>query len=132
MNSLLKSENYHVRNLSKTYLVNICFALPARIVPWDSNIYFCLKICNWLNSFIFIWNKVPWFETKVRKGVSIPSFVVRIFLDLKCEVVRREYGFSINSKTSFMSSGDKPFLTLKISVASFCRFLWECSKSYPL
>ena len=37
----------------------------------------------------------------------MPYFVVRIFLDLKYEVVRREYGFSINSKTSFMRSGDK-------------------------
>ena len=27
----------------------------------------------------------------------MPYFVVRIFLDLKCEVVRREHDFSINS-----------------------------------
>ena len=59
-----------------------------------------------------------------KEGASMPYFVVRIFLALKCEVVRREYGFSINSKTSFMSSSDKPFLTLKISVTSFWRFLW--------
>ena len=67
------------------------------------------------------------------EGVSMPYFVVRILFDLKCEVVRREYGFSINSKTSFISSIDKPFLTLKIWVSSFCRFRWwMCSKSYPL
>ena len=53
----------------------------------------------------------------------MPSFLVRILFDLKCEVVRREYGFSINSKTSFMRSGDKPILTLKISVTSFSGFL---------
>ena len=34
-------------------------------------------------------------------------FVVRILLDLKCKVVRREYGLSTNSKTLFVSSGDK-------------------------
>ena len=41
---------------------------------------------------------------------------------LNCEFIRREYGFSINSKISFMNSGDKPILTLKISVTNFCRF----------
>ena len=58
-----------------------------------------------------------------QESVSMPYFVVRMFLDLKCKVVRREYDSSINSKTSFMSLGDKPFLTLKIPVISFCRFL---------
>ena len=33
-----------------------------------------------------------------------------------------EHGSSKNSKTSFMSSGDKPILTLKISVTNFCKF----------
>ena len=28
------------------------------------------------------------------EGASMPYVVVRIFLDLKCEVVRKEYGFS--------------------------------------
>ena len=53
----------------------------------------------------------------------MPNFVVRILLDLKYEIVCREYGF-LNSKTSFMSSGNQPFLTLKISVINFFRFLW--------
>ena len=30
---------------------------------------------------------------------------------LNSELIRREYGFSINSKILFMSSGDKPVLT---------------------
>ena len=33
---------------------------------------------------------------------------------LNCEFIRRKYGFLINLKLSFMSSGDKPILTLKI------------------
>ena len=33
---------------------------------------------------------------------------------LNCEFIRREYGFSINLKISFMNSGDQPILTLKI------------------
>ena len=36
----------------------------------------------------------------------------------------RANGFSVNSKISFMSSGDKSFLTLKIPATSFSRFLW--------
>ena len=36
----------------------------------------------------------------------------------------RENGFPANSKTSFMNSGDQPFLTLKIPATSFSRFLW--------
>ena len=35
---------------------------------------------------------------------------------LNCEFIRREYGFSINLKISFMNSDDQPILTLKISV----------------
>ena len=41
---------------------------------------------------------------------------------LHCEFIRREYGFSINLKISFMNSGDQPILTLKISVMNLCRF----------
>ena len=40
---------------------------------------------------------------------------------MNCEFIYREYGFSINSKISFASSG-KPILILKISVTNFCRF----------
>ena len=36
--------------------------------------------------------------------------------------IRGGYGFSINLKITFMSSGDKPILTLKISVSNFCIF----------
>ena len=48
------------------------------------------------------------------EGVFVPYFVVRILVNLKYEICR-ENDFSINLKTSFMSSGDKLFLTLKIS-----------------
>ena len=41
---------------------------------------------------------------------------------LNCEFIRREYGFSINSEIPLMSSGDKPILTLKISITIFLRF----------
>ena len=36
--------------------------------------------------------------------------------------IRREYGFSINSKISSMGSVNKPILTLKISVKNSCRY----------
>ena len=51
----------------------------------------------------------------------------RTLFHLKCEVVRSVYGFSINSKISVMNSGDKIFLTLKISETSFVDFCDECS-----
>ena len=41
---------------------------------------------------------------------------------LNCKFVRREHGFSINLKISLISSGDKPILSLKISIINFCRF----------
>ena len=53
-------------------------------------------------------------------------FLSHIFLfessGLSCEFIHRQYGFSINSKIPFMSSGDKPVLTLKTLVTIFCRF----------
>ena len=39
-----------------------------------------------------------------------------------CEFIRREGGFLINSNISFMSSGDKPILTSKISILIFFKF----------
>ena len=41
---------------------------------------------------------------------------------LNCEFIRRKFGFPINSKISFMSSSEKPILSLKISVTNFSRF----------
>ena len=38
---------------------------------------------------------------------------------LNCKFIRREDGFSINLKISFMSLGDQPMLALKISVTHF-------------
>ena len=54
-------------------------------------------------------------------SVSMSYFIVWI-LWLELEFIPRDYGFSINSKISFMNSGDKPILTLKISVTNFYRF----------
>ena len=44
------------------------------------------------------------------------------FSGLGYEFIRWEYGFSINLKRSFMSSGDQPTLTLTLSVLNSCRF----------
>ena len=40
--------------------------------------------------------------------------IMRILFNPKYESVRKEYDFLIKSKKSFMSSDNKPFLTLKI------------------
>ena len=39
--------------------------------------------------------------------------------DLNCEFIYKKNVFLINSKILFMSSGEKPILTLKISVTNF-------------
>ena len=61
----------------------------------------------------------------------MPYFSLFIFLchilsfgsyGLNFEFIRRGYGFLMNSKKTFTSSGVKPILNLKISVTNFGRF----------
>ena len=82
------------------------------------NFHFGLKVCFKIdNSFTFIWKKIL---------CHIFLFLCRILLfgssGQNCKVIRREDGFLINSKISFMSSGDNPISILKILVANFFRF----------
>ena len=103
--------------LNKAYLVNICFASPSKTVFLGLGFYYCMKDHKLDDGFTFIWKKIR---------CHIFLFLCHILLfgssDWNCEFIRREYGFSINSKISSMNSGDKPILTLKISVTKFCRF----------
>ena len=75
---------------------------------------FCVKVHKLNDSFTFIWKKIQ---------CHIFLFLCHIFSfgssGLNCQFIRIECGFSINSKISFMSSGDK---TILISVTNFCRF----------
>ena len=117
INFLLKFENYHAGNLNKTYLVNIYFAYPARTVLRDPSFCFVLKSAS--DSLVLYSFGTRFHNLGLRyESVSMPYFAVRIFLDLKCEVACREYGFLINLKTSLFSSGDQLFL-----VTRFSRFL---------
>ena len=103
-------KNCHAEKLNKTYLVNIYFVSPSRTVFWDLSFYFCIKVHKLDDSFTFIWKKI------LCHILSLGSS------GLNCEFICREHGFSINSKISFMSSGDKPVLMLKILVTNFCKF----------
>ena len=68
-------------------------------------------------SFKFIWEKIlPIFSMFLCHIFSFGSS------GLNCRFIHREYDFSINSKISFMRTGDKPILTMKISVNIFFRF----------
>ena len=93
----------------------LCITLKDSLL--GPRFYFCVKVHKLYDSFTFIWKKIR---------CHIFLFLCHISSfgssGLNCEFIRREYGFSINSKISFMSSGDKPILTLKISVTNFCRF----------
>ena len=82
----------------------VYFASPSRTVFWDLSFYFCVKVQKLDDSFIFIWKKILW---------HIFLFLYHILSlgssGLNCEFIRREYGFLINSKISFMSSGEASF-----------------------
>ena len=60
-------------------------------------------------------DSMPYFSVSV-------TYVVVWILWPELQILRGEYGFSINSKISFMGSGDKPTLTLNIQVKNFWRF----------
>ena len=81
------------------------------------NLYFCFNVHKLDDSFTFPWKNIL---------CHLALFLCHILLfgcsGLKCEFTRMEYGFSINSKIYLMSSGDKPVLTLKISITNFFRF----------
>ena len=104
-------KNHHAGKLYNSYLVNICFAQPSRIVFWNLSFYFCINVHKQDDSFTLISRKIY--------AILFCFYVIFCCLDL---LIRRKYGFSIDSKNLFISSGDKPILTLKISVTNFFRF----------
>ena len=79
--------------------------------------YFCFKVYKVDDSLTFIWKKILC-------HIFLYFYVVLSFgsSGMNCKLIRREYGFSINSKIPFMNSSDEPILTLKILVTYFCRF----------
>ena len=54
-------------------------------------------------------------------SVFMSYFVVWILWPV-LQIYSQGVWFLINPKVSFMNPGDKPILTLKISVTNFCRF----------
>ena len=93
----------------------LCITLKDSLL--GPRFYFCVKVHKLYDSFTFIWKKIR---------CHIFLFLCHILSfgssGLNCEFIPRDYGFSINSKISFMNSGDKPILNLKISVTNFYRF----------
>ena len=87
-------------------MVNICLVF-----------FFCFNVHKLDDSFTFLWKNALCY---------LALFLCHIlsfgFSDLNSEFIRREYGFSINSKMYLMSSDHKPVLTLKIPVTNFFRF----------
>ena len=80
-------KNHHLGKLRKTCLMN------SRNAFWNLSFCFCLSVHKLDDTFTFIWKKI----------------LCYIFLFL-CHM-SYEYGVSINSKISFVSSGDKLILT---------------------
>ena len=107
-------KNHHAGKFNKTYLVNICFALPSRIVFWNLSFYFCFDFHKLHDNYTFIWKNIICHVSVFLWNIS--SFG---YSGLSYKFIRRGYGFAINSK---ISSGDKPILTLKITVINFFRF----------
>ena len=98
-----------------------CITLKENVL--GRRFYFFVKVHKLYDSFIFI-----------RKNIRCYIFLFLCNIlsfgssGLNCKFILREYGFSINSKISFMSSGDKPILitnyiyNYKISITNFSRF----------
>ena len=118
--------------MAKFYFKKFCFKIHRMTSPY--NIVINVDI-----GMLLTWNFQKIFKTKFAslKNFSIlkekfwqgkiypPSW--RIWLKSEsyhAGKLNKEYVSLINSKASITSLGDKPFLALKISVTSFCRFLW--------
>ena len=103
--------------VKQNLFVECMFCITLKDSLLGPRLYFCIKVHKLYDSFIFIWKKIR---------CHIFLFLCHILSfgssGLNCEFIRREYGFLVHSKISFTSSGDKPILTLKISVTNFCRF----------
>ena len=58
--------------------------------------------------------------------LSVPKCAVCMFLLAKCTpLLKLQLSFSRKLKTWFIIIGERPFLTLKISVAKYCKFfIW--------
>ena len=105
-------KNHHSGKLNKIYSVNICFAWPPRTVFLNLRFYFCLNAYKLDGSLIFIQKKVLW---------HIFLFLCHILSfgsALNCKFIRREYGFSLNSKVSLMRSGQFWFKKTELYVNS--------------
>ena len=103
--------------IKQNLFVECMFCITLKESVLGRRFYFFVKVHKLYDSFIFI-----------RKNIRCYIFLFLCNIlsfgssGLNCKFILREYGFSINSKISFMSSGDKPILTLKISVTNFFRF----------
>ena len=111
-------KNHHSGKLHKNYLVNKCFAQPSRIVLWNLRFYFCINVHKLGDSFTLIWRK--------KDLCHIVLFLYHILLSessgLNFKLIRKKYGFSIDLKISLMNSGDKPILTLYVSLTNLFRY----------
>ena len=85
------------------------FCLALRTVFWTLTsltlTFWSLNIHKLDDSFALKKDSMPCLSVFLYHILSFGSF------GLNCKFIRREYGFSINSKISFMISGDIPILT---------------------
>ena len=83
-----------------------------------------LKYCFRKSKFLFLPKRLQarWLLYIHLEKDQMPCFLLLCHIfsfgssDLNCRFIRREYGFSINSKIPLMRSNYKPILILKISV----------------
>ena len=89
---------------------------------------FCMILKDWNLSFYSCLNAYKLDDIFIQEKIICHIFLFLCHIlsfessSLNCEYIRREYGFSINSKISLISSGNKPILILKISVKNFVDF----------
>ena len=85
--------------LNKTYIVNM-FCMALRTIFFFFFFYFCLNVHKLNDSFAFIWKKI-----RCHSFLFLHHILPFGSSGLNCEFMCREYGFSINSKISFIWSG---------------------------
>ena len=113
---LLKFQELSCGKIKWNLFGEYIFCIILKIVFWDLSFYFCLKVHKLDDSFTLIWKKILC-------AIVFYFYVIFCHLDPMAWIANYSKWVSFGSfKISFMSSGDKPILTLKISVKLFADF----------
>ena len=111
--------------LSKAYIANVPFTKSARTFVCCTKFFiFSLKISRDF-AFLISQGSISHILGPKEDRLSVPKYIVRFLCLCRVKWFLRLYIFCLKWKVSFIISGPKSFLILKISVAKICRFFGE-------